>query len=65
MEAADRPSVLLSVVVPCYNEQEVIGETVRQFYNEIKRRPPHVVEEHLDFEDARPAVPRSPVAEIR
>jgi dolichol-phosphate mannosyltransferase len=30
MDAADRPQMLLSVVVPCYNEQEVIGETVRQ-----------------------------------
>jgi dolichol-phosphate mannosyltransferase len=30
MEAADRPRKLLSVVVPCYNEQEVIGEAVHQ-----------------------------------
>ena len=30
MEAAHRPRKLLSVVVPCFNEQEVIGETVRR-----------------------------------
>jgi dolichol-phosphate mannosyltransferase len=30
MEAADRHRMLLSIVVPCYNEQEVIGETVRR-----------------------------------
>ena len=45
MEAADRPRRPLSVVVPCFNEQEVIGETVRRFYNGIERRPLHVVEE--------------------
>ncbi len=65
MEAADRPRILLSIVVPCFNEQEVIGETVRQFDNEIERRPLRVVEEHLGFENARPAMSRSPVVEIR
>ena len=30
MRAAHRPRMLLSVVVPCFNEQEVIGETVRR-----------------------------------
>lgn len=65
MEAADRPRMLLSIVVPCFNEQEVIGETVRQFCNELERRPLHVVEEYLGFEDARPAMSRSPVVEIR
>jgi hypothetical protein len=65
MEAADRPRMLLSIVVSCFNEQDVIGETVRQFYNEIERRPLHVVEEYVGFEVARPAMSRSPVVEIR
>jgi hypothetical protein len=65
MQAADRPRMLLSIVVPCFNKQEVIGETVRQFRNEIERRPLHVVEEYLGFEDALPAMSRSPVVEIR
>jgi dolichol-phosphate mannosyltransferase len=30
MQAADRPRMLLTVVVPCFNEQEVIGEAVRR-----------------------------------
>jgi hypothetical protein len=65
MEAAERPRILLSIVVPCFSEQEVIGETVRHFDNEIERRLLRVVEEHLGFEDARPAVSRTPAAEIQ
>ena len=43
----------------------ILGEYIGRIYNEIKRRPLYVVEEYLGFEDARPAMSRSPVVEIR
>jgi len=43
----------------------MLREYIGRIYTEIKRRPLYVVEEYLGFEDARPAMLRSPVVEIR
>jgi polyisoprenyl-phosphate glycosyltransferase len=43
----------------------ILGEYIGRIYNEIKQRPLYVVEEYLGFEEARPAMSRSPVVEIR
>ena len=41
----------------------ILGEYVGRIYNEIKRRPLYVVQEHIGFPPGRPIMSRSPVVD--
>ena len=42
-----KPENKIYIVLPCYNEELVVGEYVAKIYTEVKRRPRYFVRDEL------------------